>query len=137
MRQSKKKCDLNHKKQQQGVLSANQASRAPKYGNLVEMERTQHNQDTESVTTLEIRLPWVTSSAWQTVLSQTPLDFESTKDIYFQLKEQAQDIIGAELTPQDPHDYRQAAERVANAGGDALWLELDVASTASVEAFAL
>lgn len=64
------------------------------------MECTQHNQDTESVTTLEIRLPWVTSSAWQTVLSQTPLDFESTKDIYFQLKEQAQDIIGAELTRQ-------------------------------------
>ncbi|BEN07203.1 3-oxoacyl-[acyl-carrier-protein] reductase FabG [Serratia marcescens] len=45
--------------------------------------------------------------------------------------------IAAGYFPQDPHDYRQAAERVANAGGDALWLELDVASTASVEAFAL
>lgn len=42
------------------------------------MESAQHKQATEVVTTLEIRLPWVISSAWQAVLSQTPLDFEAT-----------------------------------------------------------
>lgn len=64
------------------------------------MESAQHKQATEVVTTLEIRLPWVISSAWQAVLSQTPLDFEATKDIYFQLKEQAQDVIGGQLVRQ-------------------------------------
>ncbi|HAV2278593.1 SDR family NAD(P)-dependent oxidoreductase [Serratia marcescens] len=44
--------------------------------------------------------------------------------------------IAAGYFPQDPHDYRQAAERVAAVGGEALWLALDVASTASVETFA-
>ncbi|RBJ82508.1 hypothetical protein C3L29_014730 [Pseudomonas sp. MWU12-2534b] len=64
------------------------------------MESAQHKQAVEAVATLEIRLPWVISSAWQTVLSQTPLEFEATKDIYFQLKEQAQDVLGAALTRQ-------------------------------------
>ncbi|MBV6286633.1 TauD/TfdA family dioxygenase [Pseudomonas aegrilactucae] len=53
-----------------------------------------------AASTLEIRLPWVVSSAWQTVLKQTPLDFEANKDIYFQLKEQAQDVLGNVLTQQ-------------------------------------
>ena len=53
-----------------------------------------------AVTSLEIRLPWVNSSAWQTVLNHTPLDFEANKDIYFQLKEQAQDVLGPALTQQ-------------------------------------
>jgi len=38
--------------------------------------------------------------------------------------------------PADPHDPRQAAALVDAAGGGALWLELDVTSTASVDAFA-
>src|SRR5438045_3698492 len=54
----------------------------------------------EAVTKLEIRLPWVISSAWQAVLNHTPLDFEANKDIYFQLKEQAQDVLGSSLTQQ-------------------------------------
>ncbi|WP_258197938.1 TauD/TfdA family dioxygenase [Pseudomonas capeferrum] len=33
-------------------------------------------------------------------LDQTPLEFETDKDIYFQLKEQAQDLLGAALTQQ-------------------------------------
>lgn len=37
--------------------------------------------------------------------------------------------------PQDPHDYRQAAAQVEAIGGEALWLELDVTSTPSVNAF--
>ncbi|PSS56946.1 hypothetical protein [Pseudomonas sp. BBP2017] len=49
------------------------------------MESTQQKQAVEAVATLEIRLPWGISSAWQTVLSQTPLDVEATKDFYFQL----------------------------------------------------
>lgn len=37
--------------------------------------------------------------------------------------------------PADPHDPAVAAAQVEAAGGDALWLPLDVASTASVDAF--
>jgi len=44
-------------------------------------------------------------------------------------------VVGGYL-PQDPHDVKQAAARVKAAGGDALWLALDVTSTPSVEAFA-
>jgi len=44
--------------------------------------------------------------------------------------------VVAGYLPQDSHDHRQAAARVTAAGGTALWLELDVTSTPSVEAFA-
>ncbi|MCH9298431.1 SDR family NAD(P)-dependent oxidoreductase [Pantoea allii] len=37
--------------------------------------------------------------------------------------------------PQDPHDPALASAQVEAAGGDALWLPLNVASTASVDAF--
>lgn len=37
--------------------------------------------------------------------------------------------------PADPHDPERAAKQVNAAGGDALWLPLDVASTSSVDAF--
>jgi len=52
----------------------------------------------EAINSLEIRLPWVISSAWQAVLNKTPLEFENSKDIYAQLKEQAEEVLGASLT---------------------------------------
>lgn len=73
------------------------------------MESAQLHQGAEPRTALEIRLPWVTSSAWQTLLNNTPLDFETSKELYPQIKDQAQEVLGKALCQQihgfveDPH----------------------------------
>ncbi|MBJ2181482.1 TauD/TfdA family dioxygenase [Pseudomonas veronii] len=64
------------------------------------MESANLKTAVDATTALEIRLPWVIASAWQAVLNQTPLEFEHNRDIYFQLKEQAQDVLGTTLTEQ-------------------------------------
>ena len=64
------------------------------------MESAHLQQGAEPQTSLEIRLPWVTSSAWQTLLNNTPLDFETSKELYPQLKDQAQEVLGNALCQQ-------------------------------------
>lgn len=65
-----------------------------------EMESAHLQQGAEPQTSLEIRLPWVISSAWQTLLNNTPLDFETSKELYPQLKDQAEDVLGSALCQQ-------------------------------------
>lgn len=60
--------------------------------------RSEHLKIDTDTPALEIRLPWIKARAWQAVLNQTPLEFEHNRDIYFQLKEQAQDVLGPTLT---------------------------------------
>lgn len=64
------------------------------------MEYAKSMSAAEAIKSLEIRLPWVISSAWQSVLNNTPLEFEDSKDIYLQLKEQAEEVLGNVLTRQ-------------------------------------
>ncbi|PVZ40550.1 TauD/TfdA family dioxygenase [Pseudomonas sp. CC120222-01a] len=64
------------------------------------MESAHLHQGAELQASLEIRLPWVISSAWQTLLNNTPLDFETSKELYPQLKDQAQDVLGKALCQQ-------------------------------------
>lgn len=45
--------------------------------------------------------------------------------------------VAAGYYPADPHDPKVAADQVESLGGNAIWLPLDVASTESVDAFAL
>ncbi|BBH48322.1 hypothetical protein KU43P_47990 [Pseudomonas sp. KU43P] len=65
-----------------------------------EMESAHLQQAAEAQASLEIRLPWVVSSAWQTLLHNTPLDFETSKELYPQLKDQAQEVLGKALCQQ-------------------------------------
>lgn len=64
------------------------------------MESAHLHQGAELQGSLEIRLPWVISSAWQTLLNNTPLDFETSKELDPQLKDQAQDVLGKSLCQQ-------------------------------------